>query len=126
VVPSDRPASRALSLKGGNARFLLRPRWLLSHLLVAADLRRQPGLYGCAGWTGGAGNGLIESHSQPVTPVDNGGPAPAMQRWAKRYRGDGHGTDDEATVVVRNRTQDGVAGAWLVTRWRCPPASRWG
>ena len=29
-------------------------------------------------------------------------------------------------MVVRNRTQDGVAGAWLVTRWSWTAGDRWG
>jgi surfeit locus 1 family protein len=105
-----------------NARFLLRPRWLLSHLLVALlifaminlglwqlrrlDERRER-------------NDLIESRQdQPVVPVDElvapdaGDEAVSNARYR---RVSASGTYEDATVVVRNRTQDGVAGAWLVT-----------
>jgi cytochrome oxidase assembly protein ShyY1 len=106
-----------------NARFLLRPRWLLSHLLVALlifsminlglwqlrrlDERRER-------------NDLIESRQdQPVTPVDQlvaPGADDAAMSDARYRRVTATGTyDDDATVVVRNRTQEGVAGAWLVT-----------
>jgi surfeit locus 1 family protein len=105
-----------------NARFLLRPRWLLSHLLVALlvvtmvnlglwqlrrlDERRDR-------------NALIEARmDEPVaavddllTPGDEAGVGDARYR-----RTTATGTYDAgATVVVRNRTQGGVAGAWLVT-----------
>jgi cytochrome oxidase assembly protein ShyY1 len=106
-----------------NARFLLRPRWLLSHLFVVLlvvtmvnlgfwQLRRLDEKRDR--------NALIEARAdEPVTPVGE-----------LLDPGDGHATvgsvrfrsvtatgtyDDDATVVVRNRTQDGIAGAWLVT-----------
>ena len=106
-----------------NARFLLRPRWLLSHLLVLLlivaminlglwQLRRLDERR--------ARNDLIESRQgQPVTPVDQlvaHGADDATIEQARYRRVSATGTyDDDATVVVRNRTQDGVAGAWLVT-----------
>src|SRR4029450_7301916 len=65
-------------------------------------------------------NALIEARSeQPVTPVgellDPGDDHATVE--AVRHRSvTATGTyDDDATVAVRNRTQDGVAGAWLVT-----------
>ena len=104
------------------ARFLLSPRWLLSHVLVALlvvtmvslgfwqlrrlDEKRER-------------NALIEARmEQPVVPVedllapgDEAGVGDARFRQVTAT-----GTyDDDATVVVRNRSQDGVAGAWLVT-----------
>ncbi len=106
-----------------NARFLLRPRWLLSHVLVLLlvvvmvnlgfwqlrrlDEKRER-------------NALIEARQeQPVVPVEDI-LAPAGDPddlGAARFRPvTATGTyDDEATVVVRNRSQDGAAGAWLVT-----------
>ena len=117
-----------------NARFLLRPRWLLSHLLVALlifaminlglwqlrrlDERRER-------------NDLIESRqSQPVTPVDElvaPGAGDAAVSEARYRPATATGTyDDEATVVVRNRTQDGVAGAWLVTPLALPSGEQVG
>ena len=105
-----------------NARFLLRPRWLLSHLLVALlvvtmvnlgfwqlrrlDERRDR-------------NALIEARmDEPVAAVDDL-LAPGDEAGvddARFRRATATGTyDDAATVVVRNRTQGGVAGAWLVT-----------
>jgi cytochrome oxidase assembly protein ShyY1 len=105
------------------ARFLLRPRWLLSHLFVLLlvvtmvnlglwQLRRLDEKRDR--------NALIEARSeQPVTPVgellDPGDDHATVE--AVRHRSvTATGTyDDDATVAVRNRTQDGVAGAWLVT-----------
>ncbi len=104
------------------ARFLLRPRWLLSHLLVVLlvvtmvalgfwqlrrlDEKRER-------------NALIESRTeQPVVPVEDIlDPAGDTGVGDARFRKvTATGTyDDDATVLVRNRSQDGVAGAWLVT-----------
>ncbi len=116
------------------ARFLLRPRWLLSHLFVVLlvvtmvnlgfwQLRRLDEKRDR--------NALVEARAeQPVTPVgellDPGDGAAAV--------GDVHyrsvtatGTyDDAATVAVRNRTQDGIAGAWLVTPLRLDGGERVG
>ena len=104
------------------ARFLLRPRWLLSHVLVALlvvtmvslgfwQLRRLDEKR--------ARNALIESRmEQPVAPVDDLlAPGDEAGVGDARFRQvTATGTyDDGATVVVRNRSQDGVAGAWLVT-----------
>lgn len=106
-----------------DARFLLRPRWLLSHLLVVLlivvmvnlgfwqlrrlDERRER-------------NDLIrDRQDQPAVPVadllapDDGADAVSEARFRPVTA---TGTyDDEATVAVRNRTQDGVPGGWLVT-----------
>jgi cytochrome oxidase assembly protein ShyY1 len=108
------------------ARFLLRPRWLLSHLLVLLlvvtmvnlgfwqlrrlDERRDR-------------NALIESRAeQPVTPVDEliEPVSDAATVDGARYRSVSAtgGYDAGATVEVRNRTLDGAAGAWLVTPLR--------
>ena len=105
------------------ARFLLRPRWLLSHLLVVAlvvlmvnlgfwQLRRLDERR--------ALNDLIEGRmDEPVVAIDElvapGDDDGAVE--ATRFRRvSATGTyDDAATVVVRNRSQDGRAGAWLVT-----------
>ena len=105
------------------ARFLLRPRWLLSHLFVVLivvtmvnlgfwqlrrlDERRDR-------------NALIEARAeQPVTPVGDlldPGDAPATVEGVRHRSVTATGTyHDDATVAVRNRTQDGMAGAWLVT-----------
>jgi cytochrome oxidase assembly protein ShyY1 len=117
-----------------DARFLLRPKWLLSHLLVLLlivaminlglwqlrrlDERRQR-------------NDLIESRQdQPVVPVDElvapdaGDKAVSDARY-RRVSASGTYNED-ATVVVRNRTQDGVAGAWLVTPVELPSGSQVG
>jgi cytochrome oxidase assembly protein ShyY1 len=106
-----------------NARFLLRPRWLLSHLFVLLlavtmvnlgfwQLRRLDEKRDR--------NELVESRmSQPVVPVGEllapGAGDGAVD--AARFREvEATGTYDAGeTVVVRNRTQDGAAGAWLVT-----------
>jgi cytochrome oxidase assembly protein ShyY1 len=115
-----------------NARFLLRPSWLLSHLLVALlivamislglwQLRRLDERR--------ARNDLIESRQeQPVTPVDEVLSSADTSVDEARYRRvSATGTyDDDATVVVRNRTQDGVAGAWLVTPLELPSGSQVG
>jgi surfeit locus 1 family protein len=117
-----------------DARFLLRPKWLLSHLLVLLlivaminlglwqlrrlDERRQR-------------NDLIESRQdQPVVPVDELVAPDANDKALSdaRYRrvSAGGTYNEDATVVVRNRTQDGVAGAWLVTPVELPSGSRVG
>jgi surfeit locus 1 family protein len=106
-----------------DARFLLRPRWLLSHLFVVAlvvtmvslgfwqlrrlDERRDR-------------NALVEARSaEPVVPIgDLLDPAEGdAEVDAVRHRTvSATGVyDDDATIVVRNRTLDGAAGAWLVT-----------
>jgi surfeit locus 1 family protein len=111
-----------------NARFLLRPRWVLSHLLVVLliiaminlglwqlrrlDERRER-------------NDLIESRqSQEVTPVDQlvapGDDGRTVEQARYRRVTAAGSYDDGETVVVRNRTQDGVAGAWLVTPLELP------
>jgi cytochrome oxidase assembly protein ShyY1 len=106
-----------------NARFLLRPRWLLSHLLVLVlvvvmvnlgfwQLRRLDDKR--------ERNALIESRmDQPVVPVVDllapGDDAAAIGRARFREVTATGAYDGEATVVVRNRSQDGLAGAWLVT-----------
>ncbi|MFP3899308.1 MAG: SURF1 family protein [Acidimicrobiia bacterium] len=106
-----------------SARFLLRPLWLLSHALVLVlvvamvnlgfwqldrlDQRRDR-------------NDVIEAREeQPAVPVEDL-VAPASEQAEvdrARFRTvTAAGTYDPAgTVEVRNRTQDGVAGAWLVT-----------
>jgi cytochrome oxidase assembly protein ShyY1 len=106
-----------------DARFLLRPRWLLSHLLVVVlvvvmvnlglwQLRRLDERR--------ARNALVESRlDEPVAQVDAllapGAGGDALEE-ARFRRVTATGTyDDGATVVVRNRTQGGGAGAWLVT-----------
>jgi surfeit locus 1 family protein len=106
-----------------NARFLLRPRWLLSHLLVALlvvtmislgfwQLRRLDEKRDR--------NALIEARQdEPVVPVQDllAPGATEGEVDAARYRRvTASGSyDDGATVTVRNRSQDGAAGAWLVT-----------
>ncbi len=117
-----------------NARFLLRPRWLLSHLLVSLlvvtmvslgfwQLRRLDDKRDR--------NALIESRrEQPAEPVDDllvpGAEDGAVD--ALRFRTvTATGTyDDDATVQVRNRTQNGAAGAWLVTPLRLDGGERVG
>lgn len=116
------------------ARFLLQPRWLLSHLFVVLlvvtmvnlgfwQLRRLDEKRDR--------NALVEARAeQPVTPVgellDPGDDDAAVD--GVRYRPvTATGTyDDTATVAVRNRTQDGVAGAWLVTPLRLEGGERVG
>ena len=106
-----------------NARFLLRPRWLVSHVLVALlvvvmvnlgfwQLRRLDEKRDR--------NALVESRlEQPVTPVDEllaPGDGDGAVEAARYRRVTATGTyDADATVVVRNRSQDGSAGAWLAT-----------
>ncbi len=117
-----------------DARFLLRPRWLLSHLLVVLlvvtmvnlgfwQLRRldQKRDY----------NALVESRrDQPVVAVDSL-LSPSSSRAdvdGRRYRTvTATGTYDAgSTVVVRNRSQGGVPGAWLVTPLRLDSGARVG
>jgi surfeit locus 1 family protein len=116
------------------ARFLLQPRWLLSHLFVALlvvtmvslgfwQLRRLDEKRDR--------NTLVEARAErPVTPVgellDPGDGDATVD--GVRYRSvTATGTyDDTATVAVRNRTQDGVAGAWLVTPMRLEGRERVG
>jgi len=111
------------STASSDARFLLRPWWVLSHLFVVAlvvtmvslgfwQLRRLDEKRDR--------NALIESRmDQPTVAVDDllapGDGADAVGE-ARFRQVTAVGTyDDGATVVVRNRSQDGVAGAWLVT-----------
>jgi surfeit locus 1 family protein len=116
------------------ARFLLRPRWLLSHLFVLLlvvtmvnlgfwQLRRLDEKRDR--------NALVEARAeQPVTPVgellDSGDDDATVE--SVRYRSvTATGTyDDDATVAVRNRTQDGMPGAWLVTPLRLEGGERVG
>lgn len=104
------------------ARFLLSPRWVLSHLLVVLlavtmvnlgfwqlrrlDEKRER-------------NALVEARrDEPVVPVEELlAPGDDASLATARYRQvTATGTyDDGATVTVRNRSQDGVAGAWFVT-----------
>ena len=106
-----------------DARFLLRPRWLLSHLFVIALVVTMVGL---GFWQlrrldeKRDRNALIESRmDQPVMPVGEllgPGEDDAAVAEARFRQVTATGTyDEDATVVVRNRSQDGVAGAWLVT-----------
>jgi cytochrome oxidase assembly protein ShyY1 len=107
----------------GRARFLLKPRWLLSHLLVVLlivlmvnlgfwQLRRMDEKQDR--------NALIEARmDEPVVAVEDlagPGAGDAAVDEARFRRVEASGTyDPAATVVVRNRSQDGTAGAWLVT-----------
>ena len=106
-----------------NARYLLTPRWILSHLLVVAlvivmvnlgfwQLRRLDDRK--------AENALIEAR-QDESPVDLAsvlGPgsddSEVEALRARPVTVEGR-YDDDATVVVRNRTQDGATGAWIAT-----------
>ncbi len=110
-------------------RFLLRPRWILSHLLVILLVFTMVNL---GFWQlrrlheKRDRNALIEARQeQPVVPVDDllhpGSDANVLDR--ARYRTvSATGTyDDAATVVVRNRSDGGVPGAWLVTPLRLGP-----
>lgn len=106
-----------------NARFLLRPRWILSHLFVIAlvvvmvnlgfwqlnrlDERRDL-------------NALIEARQDEapvpldslVSPSSSADEVEAVRARPVTLSGT---YDDAATVPARNRTQDGVAGIWVVT-----------
>jgi surfeit locus 1 family protein len=106
-----------------DARFLLRPRWLLSHLFVILlvvtmvnlgfwQLRRLDEKRDR--------NALIESRmEQPVVPVGDllaPGDGDGAVDEARFREVTATGVyDDAATVVVRNRSLDGAPGAWLVT-----------
>jgi len=115
-------------------RFLLRPRWLVSHLLVLVlvvtmvnlgfwqlrrlDEKRER-------------NELIRSRmDEPTMAVgdlldaDDGGDALDAARY-RRVTAQGR-YDESATVHVRNRSQDGVAGGWLVTPLSLPGGERVG
>jgi surfeit locus 1 family protein len=123
VVGSPAPAGRSYAVAVARARFLLRPRWLLSHLLVVMlvvlmvnlgfwQLRRLDDKK--------ERSALVEARmDEPVLAVDELVPvgADADTIDAARFRQvEATGTyDAEATVVVRNRSQDGQAGGWVVT-----------
>ena len=105
------------------ARFLLRPRWLLSHVLVALlavtmvnlgfwQLRRLDEKRDR--------NALIEARMDEATvPVEDllaPGDGDGAVDGTRFREVTASGTYDvDATVVVRNRSQDGAPGAWLVT-----------
>lgn len=113
------------------ASFLLRPRWLISHLLVVVlvvvminlgfwqldrlDQRR-------------ARNEVIEDRqTEPaaavedlLTPGDAGSEVDAVRFRTVTATGV---YDEEATVVVRNRSQDGAPGMWIVTPLELGPGS---
>ena len=106
-----------------DVRFLLRPRWILSHLLVALlvvvmvnlgfwQLRRLDERR--------AENALIEARQdQPPVALDDVLTVDADDAVVEELRArpvtlEGR-YDDDATVTVHNRTQDGVPGDWLVT-----------
>lgn len=104
-------------------RFLLRPSWLLSHVLVVALVVTMIGL---GFWQlrrldeKRERNVLIESRmEQPVVPVGDllaPGDDETAVADARFRQVTARGTyDDDATVVVRNRSLGGAAGAWLVT-----------
>ena len=115
------------------ARFLLRPRWLLSHLFVVLlvvtmvnlgfwQLRRLDEKRDR--------NALIEARAeQPVVPVGevlDPGDGDAAVDLVRHRSVTATGTYDDATVTVRNRTQDGLPGAWLVTPLRLAGGERVG
>jgi surfeit locus 1 family protein len=106
-----------------DVRFLLRPRWILSHLLVALlvvvmvnlgfwQLRRLDDRR--------AENALIEARQeQPAVALDDvvdadAGDGEVDELRARAVTLSGR-YDDDATVTVHNRTQDGSTGAWVVT-----------
>jgi surfeit locus 1 family protein len=119
AAPATPPTLSAVT----TARFLLRPRWILSHLLVVLlvvvmvnlgfwQLRRLEERRDR--------NALIEERREvaavPVEDLLAPGDGDAAVDDA-RYRAvtvSGR-YDAGATVVVRNRTQDGAPGAWLLT-----------
>jgi surfeit locus 1 family protein len=117
------PGARPYPGRVAKARFLLHPRWLLSHLFVILlvvtmvnlgfwQLRRLEEKRDR--------NALVEARAEmPVVPVEDllaPGDGDAEVGAARFREVTAAGTFDEpATVVVRNRSQDGVAGAWLVT-----------
>jgi cytochrome oxidase assembly protein ShyY1 len=104
------------------ARFLLSPRWLLSHVLVVLlvvtmvnlgfwQLRRLDEKRDR--------NSLVEARmEEPVVPVEHlmvpGDEASVDDARFRQVTATGT-YDDAATVVVRNRSLEGAAGAWLVT-----------
>lgn len=106
-----------------NVRFLLSPRWILSHLLVAVlvvvmvslgfwQLRRLDDRR--------AENALIEARQdQPAVALDEVLTADADDATVEELRARpvtvAGRYDDEATTTVHNRTQDGAPGAWIVT-----------
>lgn len=101
----------------------LRPRWLLSHLLVVVlvvvminlgfwQLRRLDQKRDL--------NALIEGRQEAAAvPVENllapGDDQDAVDAVRYRVVTVTGSYDDAATVQVRNRTQDGLPGAWLLT-----------
>ena len=101
----------------------LRPRWLLSHLLVVVlvvvminlgfwQLRRLDQRRDL--------NALIEGRQEAAAvPVDEllalGADEAAVDAVRYRVVTVTGRYDDDATVPVRNRTQDGVPGVWLLT-----------
>ena len=106
-----------------DVRFLLSPRWILSHLLVVLlvvvmvnlgfwQLRRLDDRR--------AENALIEARQeQPEVALDEVLGVDADQATVEGLRArpvtlEGR-YDDDATVTVHNRTQDGGPGAWVVT-----------
>ena len=108
--------------ESSDARFLLSPRWVLSHVLVVLAILVMVNL---GFWQlrrldeKRDRNALIESRmDQPVVPVEelvapgDGDDDVAAARFRQVTAA---GTYDvDATVVVRNRTLDGASGAWLV------------
>jgi surfeit locus 1 family protein len=104
-------------------RFLLSPRWVLSHLLVVLlvvvminlgfwQLRRLDEKRDR--------NALVEARmDEPEVPLGDlldAGDGGAAVDGVRYRRVTASGTYDEgATIEVRNRTQDGSPGAWLVT-----------
>ena len=122
--PAKWPLAEARSYPDAvaKARFLLSPRWLLSHLFVVLlvvtmvslgfwQLRRLDEKRDR--------NALVEARmEQPVVPVGDvmapGDDASVAEARFRQVTAAGS-YDDGSTVVVRNRSQDGVAGAWLVS-----------
>jgi surfeit locus 1 family protein len=106
-----------------DARFLLSPRWVLSHVLVVLAIVVMVNL---GFWQlrrleeKRDRNALIESRmDQPIVPVEElvaPGDGDGEVAAARFRRVIATGTYDvDATIVVRNRTLDGASGAWLVT-----------
>lgn len=112
-------------------RFALRPRWLLSHVLVAALVM---GMIGLGLWQLGRlddrrdRNALIEQRTdEPAAPleavigIDDGGSAADGVRFR---RIEVSGTyEDGSDVLVRNRTFDGQPGSWLLATLRLEDGS---
>ncbi|HEY8546861.1 MAG TPA: SURF1 family protein [Acidimicrobiales bacterium] len=106
-----------------DVRFLLRPRWILSHLLVVLlvvvmvnlgfwQLRRLDDRR--------AENALIEARqSRPAVALDEVLDADASDAEVAELRARpvtvAGRYDEAAGVTVHNRTQDGSTGAWVVT-----------